>query len=324
LAWTDFEHRIWKKLKFFSLEKQNQFILAVSGGLDSIVLLKVMLELKPEAEFIVAHYHHGPSTDLQTVQFRDQALELVKNHIEKSSLKHKISLVSERSNIPLNSEDDFREKRRAFLFALKEKYPQAILVTGHHKDDLLETWLLKMLRGTGPHSLENFKFWNQIFLRPLLEFSKSELYDYAERNELIWLEDPSNGNSDYLRNWLRNDWLAALNKKLPSGKANLTDSLSRLIHEIDSNDEAIQITYEFDHDGKATKGWFNRADYLVLGHSERLKGLACVLKGLGHIDFSQGQLQEIIKRLDKNQKEHTFSVAGVNWFINAEQIMVCL
>lgn len=318
MSWNDFEHSIWKQLKKHGLEGRDSFILAISGGLDSMVLLHALKKLKPKAHFIVAHFHHGDSESKETQTYRDEALQMVKE----TSASFGFMFFSGKSLEKLTSEDDFRQKRLQFFSQIQRDYPESLLVTAHHKDDLLETWLLKMIRGTGPESLENFKFWNGKVLRPLLGFTKQELQTYTQTEGLTWLEDPTNQSNDYLRNWLRNEWLRSLAEKVPGSLANLTNSLQRLMDEIHNNDEVIAINYDYSKDNSSTKAYFGRTEFLELSHSDQFKTLAKALKGIGQREFSQGQLEEIIKRLDKNQKDIIFSVAGVNWFINAQQVML--
>lgn len=318
MSWNDFEHSIWKELKKHGLENRESFILAVSGGLDSMVLLHALKKLKPKAHLIVAYFHHGDSDNKETQTYRDQAQKMVKASAENENL----AFYSGKSLEKLNSEDEFRQQRLKFFAQIKGDFSESILVTAHHKDDLLETWLLKMIRGTGPESLENFKFWNGQVLRPLLTFTKAELVEYANAEGLTWLEDPTNQQNDYLRNWLRNEWLQSLANKVPGSLGNLSSSLQRLIDEIQKDDEVIAISYENSKNNSQTKACFDRTEFLQLSHSDRFKTLATALKGIGQREFSQGQLEEIIKRLDKNQKDIIFSVAGVNWFINAQQVML--
>ncbi len=314
MSWNDFEHSIWKQLKSESLHERSEFILAISGGLDSMVLLQAMQKLKPQAQLVVAHFHHGESDDPEIKTYREQAMQMVKSYCD----THKLKFFSGKSLDKLSSEDEFRQKRLHFFAQVKADFPQSVFVTAHHKDDLLETWLLKMIRGSGPEGLENFKFWNQQTLRPLLSFTKAEILYYAQTEGLTWLDDPSNQANDYLRNWLRNEWLKILADKVPGSIANLTNSFQRLIDEIKDDDQTIVINYQ----NSSTKALFDRTEFLQLSHSDQFKTLAKALKGIGQRDFSQGQLEEIIKRLDKNQKDLIFSIAGVNWFINAEQVML--
>ncbi|AZZ36724.1 tRNA lysidine(34) synthetase TilS [Bdellovibrio sp. qaytius] len=315
MSWNDFEHSIWKQLKSESLTDRSEYILAISGGLDSMALVHAMRILKPQAQLIVVHFHHGESDKNEINTFRDQALQIVKSYCETHSLKFKTA----QSQQKLTTEAEFREARFEFFSQVQTEFPNAILVTAHHKDDLLETWLLKMIRGTGAEGLENFKFWNKQVLRPLILFTKAEILSYAQAAGVVWVEDPTNKQSDYLRNWLRNEWLRDLSDKIPGSIENLTNSLQRLISEVKVNDEVLVISFE-----SQTKAVFDRTEFLQLSHSDQLKILARALKGIGQREFSQGQLEEIIKRLDKNQKDIIFSVAGVNWFINAQQVMLVL
>jgi len=320
MSWNDFEHSIWKQLKSESLTDRSEFILAVSGGLDSMVLLAAFRKLKPQSKIIVAHYHHGESDVHEVHAYREQALQMVKSYCE----SHNLKFLSAKSSEKLFSENQFREKRLQFFAQVKSDFPNAIFATAHHKDDQLETWLLKMIRGTGAEGLENFKFWNQQTLRPLLTFTKSEILAYAQTEGVTWIDDPTNQQSDYLRNWVRNEWLGDLAAKIPGSIENLTNSLGRLISEVKVNNEVIDINYEYNSEGNPTKAIFDRTEFLQLSHSEQFKTLAKALKGIGQREFSQGQLEEIIKRLDKNKKDIIFSIAGVNWFINAQQVMLHL
>ncbi len=83
--WNNFEHQVWQKIKHHELGNKKLF-LAVSGGVDSIVLIYVLVKLNLSGNLTVLHYHHG---DFQNQEFRDQALSL----IEKVCLKFKISLL---------------------------------------------------------------------------------------------------------------------------------------------------------------------------------------------------------------------------------------
>lgn len=317
--WTNFEHEIWKKLKFFSLENQNEFILSISGGLDSMALLKVMLNLKPKAKFFVAYFHHGDTENHQIQNFRDNCHELIQQTVTVYKINYDVNYITEKSKEVLKSEDDFRAARFRFLNQIQNKHPQALLLTGHHQDDLLETWLLKMIRGVGPQGIESFKFWNGKILRPLLGFAKKEVSDFAKHNDLKWCDDPTNSENLYLRNWIRNQWLPLLEDKIPGSVANLTLSLSRVFENINASDHILDVNYEADK----TKAQFSRSEFLSLSHSNQLKALARILRQL-EVVFSQGQLEEIIKRLDKNQKDLTFSIADVYWFINAQHVVIQL
>ena len=83
-----------------------------------------------------------------------------------------------------------------------------------------------------------FKVWNRDIFRPLLQLSKADLLDYAETNKLVWLEDPSNKDGTYLRNWLREKWLPELEYRLPGAKANFAkDQLKSLVERVERLEE---------------------------------------------------------------------------------------
>jgi tRNA(Ile)-lysidine synthase len=313
-AWSDFEHRFWKCLKENNLEDKDQFLLAVSGGLDSIVLLDVLSRVKPRAQIKVAYFHHGPSSDQEQQNFRDEAAELVKRQVGVMA-KSNITFVMSKSAVVLTSEEQMRKGRYTFLKSLKSN--EDILVTGHHLDDRAETILLKMIRGTPLAGVISFKVWNQEIFRPFLNETKVEILKYANENKLRWVEDPSNKDEVYLRNWLRENWLKNLEEKCPGGRANLAKSLFRIIDQsTDLETLKLELTEE-DAQLGLSRQW-----YVSLSKADQLRGLALFLKKHHITNFTSGQLEEIRKRLDKNQKDITFELLGRKWVINATQIVL--
>jgi len=337
--WGSLEHRVWAKFKEESITDINFFVLAVSGGLDSIVLLDLLTQLRPRAHFLVLHYHHGESEQETQKKYRDDCLNLVKRTCDQLiengfDVQFKFSKAKD----VLRSENDFRQARLKFfkqeLKQYKINFPndKIYFTTGHHQDDLLETRLLKMIRGSGAESLKQFCFVNKTILRPLLFENKTRILQHAQHNNLKWMDDPSNQSSQYLRNWIRNKWLKSLETKRPGSVAKLAQSLDVLIAAVDLNDDIIEINDGFNLEHNESKRvnkfklqcyWLSRQNYVILSREMQIKALARLLSKL-KVQFSAGQLKEIQKRLDKNQKELTFMVARVNWVINAQQIMVQL
>ena len=274
-----------------------------------MVLLELLSRLKPAAHFTVVHFHHGSSPLPGQQAFRDKARALV----EEQSRKKNLPFISGESEIVLSSEDEFRTARWQFIKSRKK--PGQIVATAHHQDDRLETVLLKLIRGAGSEGLAGFKMWNQEIFRPFLNSAKNEMLMYAETNKLSWVEDPSNIDPQYLRNWLREDWLSLLEARVPGGTANLAKSLDNLIK---TSTEIQSFELKFAEDGKALdRQWFT-----FLSPDEQLRGLALYLRANKIFEFTSGQLTEIRKRLDKNQKDITFDLVGKKWVINATQIML--
>lgn len=301
--WNNFEHQVWQKIKQYDLENKKLF-LAVSGGVDSIALVYVMVRLKLTANLTVLHYHHG---DFQNKKFRDESLDLV----QKVCLDFKIPFLMDKATQDLKSESDFRDARRLFF---QKSTENNTLVTGHHLDDVLETRLIKMIRGTGAAGLSAFVEYNYKIFRPFLSLSKKQIVDYATESDLSWIEDPTNTETDYLRNWIRNDWLPALESKHIGGVQQLAKSIDRLLDQPDEISNSIHFS-----SGKVE---FSRLWFFGLSPRDQLKVLSISLQHFETIGFSVGNLQEINKRLDKNQKEHIFTELGLNWVLNAQQIMI--
>ena len=164
-------------------------VVAVSGGVDSVVLLD-MLAKKGEHELVVAHFDHG---------MRDDSA---------SDARFVVAL-AERYGVPCEvcresldgaSEERARFRRYAFLFSVAKRHG-AKLATAHHVDDVVETVALNIVRGTrwrGLAGMSDERIW-----RPLTKRTKSELIEYALGERLEWVEDETNRQAVYTRNRLR-------------------------------------------------------------------------------------------------------------------------
>lgn len=163
-------------------------ILAISGGVDSMCLLHMM---RNDEDVVVAHFNHGtrPSSD------DDEAF--VKSYAKKYGLPFYAQKAQLGSNV---SEADARVARYAFLYDLAKKL-NGTIYTAHHLNDLVESITINFTRGTGWRGLTPFN--NVAIKRPLLRFTKAEIYRYAAINNIIFRQDPTNVESSYLRNRLR-------------------------------------------------------------------------------------------------------------------------
>lgn len=167
-----------------------KYLVAVSGGVDSVVLLD-MLAKRKQAELVVAHFDHGIRPDSA-----DDA-EFVK-HL---AGLYGMPFVSRREELGKQASEELaRTRRYAFLHEQAKKYG-ATIVTAHHRDDLVETIAINIYRGTGWRGLAVFG--DMAIFRPLLAFTKNDLYEYALKNNLEWVEDSTNRETIYLRNRMR-------------------------------------------------------------------------------------------------------------------------
>ncbi len=167
-----------------------KYVVAVSGGVDSVALLD-MLVRSGEHELVVAHFDHGIRSE------SDEDARFVAGLAKRYGLPFE----TERGELGGNaSEDAARRARYDFLRRVTTKH-SATLTTAHHQDDVLETIAINLVRGTGWRGLAVMN--DPTIDRPLLDLSKRELYDYAVANGLEWVEDATNTSDVYLRNRLR-------------------------------------------------------------------------------------------------------------------------
>jgi tRNA(Ile)-lysidine synthase len=167
----------------------EKFVVAVSGGVDSVVLLH-MLKQRGENELVVAHFDHGirddSSIDAEFVR------DLAKNYDLKFETRREELGTSA-------SEELARDRRYEFLRSVAKKH-NAKIVTAHHSDDVVETIGINLTRGTGWRGLAVL---DSDIVRPLLGMNKNDILKYAKDNGLTWHEDSTNASDNYLRNRIR-------------------------------------------------------------------------------------------------------------------------
>lgn len=219
-----------------------RYVIAVSGGVDSVVLLDVLTakdrrsEIEgwgldslwsvisdPRSHLIVAHFDHGIRPDSA-----DDA-----RFVEGLAEQYGLRFIAKRAELGLGtSEDRARIERYNFLRqCCKEENAQ--LVTAHHQDDVVETAIINLIRGTGwrglapmadqaSRSKTKIPDGRQVF-RPLLSVSKPEILAYAKKHNLQWREDSTNEDEVYLRNYVRKTLLPQMLKKDSEAMTTLID-----------------------------------------------------------------------------------------------------
>lgn len=193
---SEFKSQLGKLIHF---PENQSYLLAVSGGADSMVLAYCFNELG--IKFQVAHINYklrGEDSDL------DQ--KTVEDFCEKHHIKFHLYSVSEKDRKPQNSIQLWaRELRYDFFKQIRTMENLEFLVTAHHLNDQLETFIINLSKAAGIHGLSGIPANDNHILRPLLPFSKEEIYAFAKENQIEYREDLSNKKSDYLRNKIRNE-----------------------------------------------------------------------------------------------------------------------
>lgn len=180
----------------------GRYIVAVSGGVDSMVLLD-MLRGREDIEVVVVHVNHGVRPD----SHEDAAL--VAAYAQKYHLRYLETSLSLGHGA---SEARARKARYDFLQQCRKNENARAIITAHHQDDLLETVLIAIMRGTGWRGLAPFSEQKSV-LRPLLSSTKDQLLGYARKHHVPWREDSTNTDESYLRNYIRHSLIPMLDQK---------------------------------------------------------------------------------------------------------------
>jgi len=224
---------------YFPFLKGKKLLLAVSGGIDSMVLMRLCIEMKMDIS--VAHCNfslRGDESDADEDFVKSQTDKLqIPIFIKKFDTK-KIA-EKEKSSIQVVA----RNLRYEWFNTLLIKNDYDYILTAHHLDDSLETFLINFTRGSGLNGLTGIPKQNVSIVRPLLPFSRTEIEIFAKENKVEWREDSSNASDKYLRNKLRHDVIPMLKELNPSLLHSFENTISNLQQAQSLVDDASRIVY---------------------------------------------------------------------------------
>lgn len=200
-------------------------IAAISGGVDSVVLLDMLAQTAHTV--VVAHVDHG---------IRDDSADDAR-FVRQLAARYGYVYQEKRLHLGAEaSEEKAREERYAFLYILAKKY-KADIITAHHGDDLAETVAINLHRGTGWRGLAVLA--REGIERPLLAYSKQDLYGYAMKHHLEWVEDKTNRDKRYLRNRIRANLMVNMPDKVRQQLKVLRDRQVTLTKEVAAEEQAL-------------------------------------------------------------------------------------
>jgi tRNA(Ile)-lysidine synthase len=309
-----------KQLNLFS--QKDKLLLAVSGGVDSVVLC----ELCKQAgfEFMIAHCNfqlRGEESERDDQFVRELGKKygievfVKKFDTEKFAAEKKISI-----------QEAARELRYGWFAELVKSEsgetpihhsPLTIhLLTAHHADDNSETVAMNFFRGTGLHGLTGIPVSAGYIRRPLLGFPKDELIAFAKENNLEFVEDSSNQTSKYTRNFFRNEIIPAISKVYPQVKENLQDNINRF--------KEIEKLYRFSVGELKKKICKQRENevHVPVKQLMAFKNRALIYEIISDYGFQEKQVDEVIKLSDSESGKYIQSPEGRyriirhrHWFI---------
>ncbi len=192
------------------IETDETIVVGVSGGIDSMVLLNVLYNLG--YKLVIAHVNHNVR-----VESNDELI-FVSNYAKERNIPFE-STVLEKIN-GVNFQDEARRLRYEFFFDVARKYNATKIATAHHLDDLLETVLMRISRGSNLYGYGGIKpiiYYGGISLvRPLLCVNRKEIKKYQEENNIPFMEDASNSKDKYTRNRYRHNVVPILVEENPN------------------------------------------------------------------------------------------------------------
>lgn len=195
----------------FPYLEQKKLFLAVSGGLDSMVLLHLFHQLPYEIAVLHCNFQlRGMES------FGDQ--DFIQKYCDQNNIPFfttQFDTDAFAKDYKLSTQVAARELRYNWFYELLETHQFDYVLTAHHADDNLETFIINLSRGTGLEGLIGIPEENDKIIRPLLPFSRDEILKYAKENNIEWREDSSNASNKYLRNKIRHDLVPILKEINP-------------------------------------------------------------------------------------------------------------
>ncbi len=298
----------------------EKVLVACSGGRDSIALASVLSRISVRCGFelvALAYVHHGPSQDRKIVAYRKKATRAVRKFAAKLDLDF-VQLGP--SPAELVNEQDLRRFRLGTLKDEARARGATAIAFAHHADDLFETRLIRLLRGTGPAGLEAMTKRKSFSFRPFLDETRASIAAYAKDQSLEWVEDPSNEDTKALRNWIRKELLPLLEAKRPGASSTMARSLALIVDELGANSNVAEMPNKMASD----MANLDRPSYEALSFVERKRTLSRFVSRRGARDLTSNQIEEIVKRLSgfesRRRRSGTFVVMGLEWSISPKEI----
>lgn len=264
------------------IEKNDKILIALSGGPDSVVLSKLLLEIKEKFSLTIGlcHINHclrGEESDGDE-KFCEEFGE--KHELNFYSLKADIVKYSKENKVGL--EEAGREIRYEFFYKIAEKNGYNKIALAHNLDDNVETFLFRLMRGTGLNGLKGIPVKRGKIIRPLLNSKKTEILDYLKEIKEKYRIDDSNNESIYTRNKIRLELIPFIEKEF---NPKFKDNLNFLIDDLNNI--------------KADNTEFDGLDNFF-GNSKNIqKEILYNLLKNNNVEVSRGKIDEILKVLGK-------------------------
>ncbi|WP_179315109.1 tRNA lysidine(34) synthetase TilS [Winogradskyella undariae] len=219
--YKDFKNHIENKL---SILKESNLIIAISGGIDSVVLAKLCQSLG--LNFSLAHCNFNLRAEESD---KDEAFVVaLAEQLEVEIFVQNFDTLAYADQNKCSIQMAARELRYDWFAELAQQLNYDYILTAHHADDNLETFLINFTRGTGLNGLTGIPMINGNIVRPLLPFSRHQIEAFTQQENITWREDASNASRKYLRNKLRHEVVPVLKQINPNLLTSFQNTLTNL------------------------------------------------------------------------------------------------
>jgi tRNA(Ile)-lysidine synthase len=202
----------------------DRILIAVSGGIDSVVLLDLFIKAGYFCGIAHCNFNlRGAESDEDEMFVKDLA-----NHFEVPVFTKSFETTEYAEINKLSIQMAARELRYEWFEDIRQEQGFDLIATAHNKDDILETFLLNLMRGTGIHGLTGIRNKTLSIIRPLLFGTRQEITDYAISNSITWREDSSNSSLKYSRNKIRHQLLPLFGEIAPKFTSTMIENIQRL------------------------------------------------------------------------------------------------
>ena len=239
-TWTSLHAQLHRTLRQREiLPKNQQLLIAVSGGQDSLCLVKLLIDLQPKWQWHlgIAHCDHRWRKDS----------EANANHVEELAKNWRLPFYKQIANQSLNSEASAREWRYQALSAIAQSHNYPYIVTGHTQSDRAETLLYNLMRGSGADGLQSLTWVRPLtdnlkLVRPLLEVTRAQTAQFCQDMHLPVWEDSTNQDLKYARNRIRHELLPYLQQHFnPQVESALAQTAELLRAEVEYLENAASL-----------------------------------------------------------------------------------
>ncbi|MEA5141426.1 tRNA lysidine(34) synthetase TilS [Arcicella rigui] len=206
------------------IQPSQKVLLAVSGGMDSVVMCDLFSKAK--IDFAIAHCNFG---------LRGEESNEDEMFVKKLSIKYKVPFfvttfqtADFAENEKISTQMAARILRYEWFEKIRVQHNFDYIATAHHQNDVLETVLLNLTKGTGIAGLHGIRVKNGHIIRPILFAEKESIFDYVVENQIIWREDSSNESNKYQRNLIRNEVVPLLKQINPNLENTIQQTVERI------------------------------------------------------------------------------------------------